>query len=292
MGFFSRAFDDLDPPQFQQAQVQTEADPLAGTRLIGDRAGLFGATRFVPTAGGGFEQVQSLSPDLQATAGAVTGAGRSLAGGLPTEAFSLSNVPQGIDVASNFFNQQLELLAPQFEQFNVRAKERGLPIGSEAEAFAFNPLRFSVQDALRNAVALTPQEEQRQINNALLERSTQFGDVGRSLTLAQALQGFAPGFVNPAQASLSSLTAGNQASLAATGQLNRSLQQQFQNERQIQQDALAPISSIAGALPLLAFAPQTSIAGGLLGFGGGGTGGGGGSNFFATQAFQNFVPRS
>ena len=46
-------------------------------------------------------------------------------------------------------------------------------------------------------------------------------------------------------------------------------QQQFANQLELQQNALSPISAAAGALPLLAFAPQTSILGGFLGGAGG-----------------------
>lgn len=191
----------------------------------------------------------TLNPELQGVVSGAGGAAQNFVGQLPTEAFSLSDVPQGIDLQSNFFNQQLGLLEPgfndQLRDFEVRAAERGLPIGSESFAAGLEPLlrsqNLARQQAAFGAVQLTPQEEQRQLANALLERQLPFQEAGQSLGLLNQVPVPQP---NPIGSNILNTNFANQ-NAAFGNQLNSFNQQQ------------AGLGSLLGAVG--------TIGGGLLG---------------------------
>ena len=248
------------PDPFRTAQAQQQFSTQAAQDQLRlnaiDRTNPFGSVRFtrdaagVPTA-----QNVTLAPNLQQTFDQGSAAASNLSRFLPQGQFRLADVPQGIDVAQNFFDQQLGLLSPVFDQLNVRAAERGLPIGSEAEENIFRPLNQAVSQAAFNAVQLTPQEEQRQIGNALLERQLPFQETGQALGLLNQIN--VPGFAPQPTAGVA---APNFAQLQ---------QQNFQNQAQIARDRNAAIGNILGAGASLAFAPinplgATTLAGKLF----------------------------
>lgn len=129
-------------------------------------------------------QTISLSPDVQNWLnnqfGLASSVGRNAlnqASNLPTDAFSLSNVPSTSDIAQGLYKQSSDLLKPQFDQqtnaLNVQLANRGLPIGSEASDLATKQLQANQNTALtnaaNNATVAAGQEQQRQIGNALTQ---------------------------------------------------------------------------------------------------------------------------
>jgi len=240
--------------QQQQANQQSAEQTLRLNAL--DRTGPFGSATFTRDASGlPTGQNVSIDPGLQAIGQQAIGTGQGLGAFLPQDAFRLADVPQGMDLQNNFFQQQLGLLQPQFEDqlrnFNVRASERGLPIGSEAESNFLEPILRSQNQALQQAafgaVQLTPGEEQRQIQNALLERQLPFQEVGQSLGLLNQIPqpGFAP---QP--------SAGIQAP-----DIQGLQQQDFLNRQGIVRDKNAALGAVLGGLSSVATAPLSGPAG-------------------------------
>ena len=227
--------------------------------------GPFGSATFTRDASGiPTGQTVSLDPGLQRTAQGAIGNAQTQVGFLPQNQFRVSDVPNGLALSDAFFKQQQQLLQPQFDDqlrdFEVRAAERGLPVGSESFNAAFDPIlrnqNLALQQAAGQAIQLTPQEEQRQISNALLERQLPFQEASQSLGLVNQIPvpSFAPqpsaGVAPPDVAGLT--------------------QQAFQNEQNQVQQQNAALGSLLGAGASLAFAPinpagASTIAGRLLG---------------------------
>lgn len=260
------------PDPLKTAQTQQQFGTQAAQQQLGlnalDRTGPFGSVQFTRNAEGvPTGQTAALSPQLQGIFDPTAAAATNLAGLLPQGRFQLSDVPQGIDLQSNFFDQQLGLLEPTFarqrQAAEVRLGERGLPVGSEAEGNLLGPLlesqNLARQQAAFGAVQLTPQEEQRQIQNALLERQLPFQETGQALGLLNQVP--TPGFAPQPTAGIS---APNFQGLQ---------QQNFQNQAQIASDRNAALGSILGAAGGLAFSPlnprgATTLAGSLFNIGG------------------------
>lgn len=244
------------PDPFQTAQTQQQFGTQAAQQQLGlnalDRSGPFGSVQFTRNAQGvPTGQTANLSPQLQGIFDPTAAAASNLAGLLPQDRFQLSDVPQGIDLQNNFFNQQLGLLEPVFGEqrrdAEVRLAERGLPVGSEAESSLLSPLLRSQNQALQQAafgaVQLTPQEEQRQIQNALLERQLPFQETGQALGLLNQVP--TPGFAPQPTAGI------------AAPNFQGLQQKNFENEAQIAQDRNAALAAILGA--------AGTIGGGFIG---------------------------
>lgn len=256
------------PDPFRTAQAQTDANLQSAQNTLRlnalDRRGPFGSATFARDASGlPTGQNVSLTPGLQDTVNQATSAAERLSGFLPQDSFQLSSVPQGLPLAQNFFNQQAGLLAPQFSDqlrdFEVRAAERGLPVGSESFNAAFDPIlrsqNLALQQVAGQAVQLTPQEEQRQIGNALLERQLPFQETGQALGLLE--QTPVPSFAPQPNSGV------------AAPDIEGLVQNNFANQAQLARDRNSAISSLLGGTASLAFAPinpfgATTIAQRLL----------------------------
>lgn len=137
----------------------------------------------------------TLAPNLQQVFGGASGSAAALSQFGPQTALTAADVPQGIDLASNFFNQQASLIAPEFNRLAndtlVNLTNRGLPVGSEAFNRGLQPifegLGLGLQQAAHGAVQLTPQEEQRQIGNAAFFRSLPFQEAGQALNVLNSI---------------------------------------------------------------------------------------------------------
>lgn len=242
------------PDPVQLAQQQAAANRQAAETSLKlnslDRTGPFGATTFNRDASGTpTGQTVSLTAPLQNTVDQTSLAASNLASFLPQDRFMLADVPQGQDLSTNFFNQQKDLLQPGFDDqlrnFEIRAAERGLPLGSEALDNSLLPVLRAQNQALNqaafNAAQLTPQEEQRQIQNALLERQTPFQETGSALQILGQVP--VPSF---APLSNTSVAAPDIAGLQQQDFANRSMQARDRN---------AAIKSAIGTGVNLAFAP-------------------------------------
>ncbi len=249
----------------QQAAVNRQAAETSLKLNSLDRTGPFGSATFERDASGTpTGQTVSLTAPLQDMVDRTSLAASNLASFLPQDRFKLADVPQGQDLSTNFFNQQKELLQPGFDDqlrnFEIRAAERGLPLGSEAFDNSLSPVLRSQNQALNqaafNAVQLTPQEEQRQIQNALLERQTPFQETSNALNIL-------------GQVPVPSFAPQPQAGVAATDVAGLH-QQDFANRSQQARDRNAAINSAIGTGINLAFAPinpkgATTLASKLFG---------------------------
>lgn len=224
------------------AQREANIEGQRRNALAGGRTGPFGSVQATFNDQGEVTgQTRALNQPLQTAADLATESAASATGFLPQDRFRLGDVPQGIDLASNFFNQQAALLqrpfADQRQDLDVSLTNRGLPIGSEARTRGTRDLldaqNLALQNAAFQAVQLTPQEEQRQIANVLLERSRPSVEAGQALTLAGAVGNLAPQFA--AQPTFNPVDA---AGLT---------QQAFQNQRAIEEAERAQFASLLGA---------------------------------------------
>lgn len=233
------------PDPAQVAQQQADANRRAAETTLRlnslDRTGPFGSITFDRDASGRpTGQTASLSAPLQGTVDQASLAASNLASLLPQDRFSLESVPQGEDLADNFFNQQKNLLQPGFDDqirnFEIRAAERGLPLGSEAFDNALSPIlraqNQSLNQAAFNAVQLTPREEQRQIQNALLERQTPFRETSSALGLLGQVP--VPSFAPQPSASV------------AAPNVSGLQQQNFSNQAALAQQRNAALGSLLG----------------------------------------------
>lgn len=168
--------------------------------------------------GGSAPRAPAPPKGLKKLAGVTSKAAAGAAERLPTENFSLSNVDFGL--ANPIFQNQLALLQPDFDAQNrdleVRAAERGLPIGSEAFNALMDPTARAQALAKQNAAFGTIQQ---QIDNSFRERGLPFQEFA-------TLSGSATPLLN------------SQANIA---QLN------FQNQLAQQQSQNAALSSILGS---------------------------------------------
>ncbi len=270
MGFLSppKPPDPVKTAEKQGAiNIQSARDTLALNAQ--DQFGPFGGSATfqrdaegVPTG-----QTAAFSQPLQQTSEQTQGAIAGLTQFLPQDQFRLSDVPSGLDLSQNFFNQQQALLAPgrarEDTALELRAAERGLPLGSEARAGLFAPnleaRGFADAQIAGQAVSLTPQEQQRQISNQLLERSTPIIEATQAAGLLRGLP--APSFApQPTQGI-------NPVDFAGLEQ------QQFANQQQQHQALVSGLGQLAtgaatfGTAPIfgkVAGAAAPSIAGRLF----------------------------
>lgn len=265
------------PDPVQLAQQQAAANRQAAETNLKlnalDRTGPFGSATFDRDASGTpTGQTVSLTAPLQDTVDQTSLAASNLASFLPQDRFKLADVPQGQDLSTNFFNQQKELLQPGFDDqlrnFEIRAAERGLPLGSEAFDNSLSPVLRAQNQALNqaafNAVQLTPQEEQRQIKNTLLERQLPFQETSDALKVL-------------GQVPVPSFAPQPQAGVAATDVVGIH-QQNFKNQADLAAQKNAALGSLLGTAGTIGGAILGGPIGAQLGnrmFGGIPTGGGG-----------------
>lgn len=202
-------------------------------------------------------QTITLSDDVQnwlnnqfGLSGSVGNAALDQAAKLPTEAFSLSNIPSTAEIAQGLYKQQSDLLKPQFnEQANaveVQLANRGLPVGSEAYNLEKNRLERSQNTALtnaaNNATAAAGQEQQRQIGNMLMEYKLPYEQL-------QALETLTPKFVLPGFQQVPNVQA---QSPDYTSAVNNNYAQQMKDYNQGQQSLWSGISGLgSAAMPFL-----------------------------------------
>lgn len=163
--------------------------------------GPFGsATTQVDANGMPIGQTRALSDHLTAAGNNVQAGVQQSSSWLPDQKFSLSDVPDGMDIAGATYKQGMTYLQPEFDRQNktqeVRMSERGLPIGSEAwkdsTATLGDVQGRQMTDLAMRSILATPAEQQRQIQNKLLERNQGYQDTSQGISLLSAMNGLAP----------------------------------------------------------------------------------------------------
>jgi len=171
--------------------------------------------------------------------------------GLPQDEFQL-DVPDTSDISQTYFDQQMGLLRPEFEdqnrQFEATMSDRGLPVGSTVFDETFSDLKreqnLARQQAADQAVFRGLQEQQRQIGN-------QFGVRGQNVQEAQ-LRGREQG-----QEFGQSIQAGQ----FDISEQQRAIQNALAERSQPYQDLAALGAVTPGTqLPQFQNAPQTAVA--------------------------------
>lgn len=245
-----------DPVATANAQYKynTEAmkDTLKANTL--NQTGPLGSVTWQRDANGNpTGQSITLSKDVQdwlnnqfGLAGGVGQAALGQISNLPTDPFSLSNIPSTGEIAQGLYQQQADLLKPQFnEQTNaieVQLANRGLPVGSEAYNLAKDRLERSQNAALTNAAnnATTGagQEQQRQIQNALMEYKLPYEQLS---SLENLIPKFAlPGYQNVPQV--------NAQSPDYTSVVNNNYAQEMKDYAAEQQGLWSGVSGIGSAI--------------------------------------------
>jgi hypothetical protein len=208
-----------DPYRTAQAQSAANKDAAIATAAVNavDRYSPYGSTTYQyrtdgPYAGAPASQTISFAPQIQAaydaqvgTAGNVADFAQTLSGRLPTAPFSLADVPQGLDVASAIANQSFDRIRPEIDRnrdlLNIQLSERGIPLGAEISDTERDRFERGVNQAyadIGNQSVLAAQgEQQRQIQNALLERTQGLNEIAAALQGSPALQ--TPSFAGQAQ---------------------------------------------------------------------------------------------
>lgn len=191
------------PDAMQTAQQQSAFSKQAAGDTLKmnsiDRSGPFGSSTFQRDSSGMPTGINSsLSPDLQGSAGNVTGALGTSTGLLPSTGFNPTVDASGIRSAyqDNAMLQAQPEWARQDKQNEVRMAERGLPIGSEAWGDVQNQVGEQRNQYMRGAandsyIAGT-QEEQRQYDNQLGEYKLPWETSANSLGLLQGYNGLIP----------------------------------------------------------------------------------------------------
>lgn len=183
------------------AQASANNTATSNNAKAANTTGPFGsATTQLDANGMPIGQTRALSEPLQGAGNNVQGAVQQSSSWLPGQKFSLSDVPDGMDIAGATYKQGMTYLQPEFDRQNktheVRMSERGLPIGSEAwsdsTAVLGDTQGRQMTDLAMRSILATPAEQQRQIGNALLERDQGYKDTSQGISLLSAMNGLAP----------------------------------------------------------------------------------------------------
>jgi len=183
------------------AQTSANNTATSNNAKAANQTGPFGsATTQLDANGMPIGQTRSLSAPLTAAGNNVQAGVQQSSSWLPDQKFSLSDVPEGMDIAGATYKQGMNYLQPEFDRQNkaheVRMSERGLPIGSEAWNDSTSVLGDTqgrqMTDLAMRSILATPAEQQRQIGNQLLERDQGYKDTSQGISLLSAMNGLAP----------------------------------------------------------------------------------------------------
>lgn len=183
------------------AQSSANNTATSNNAKAANLTGPFGsATTQLDANGMPIGQTRALSQPLQNAGDNVQAGVETSSSWLPNQKFSLSDVPDGMDIAGATYKQGMTYMQPEFDRQNkaqeVRMSERGLPIGSEAwrdsTATLGDVQGRQMTDLAMRSILATPAEQQRQIGNALLERDQGYKDTSQGISLLSAMNGLAP----------------------------------------------------------------------------------------------------
>ncbi|TXH47561.1 MAG: hypothetical protein E6Q97_26895 [Desulfurellales bacterium] len=183
------------------AQTSSNQTAQNANAVAGQKYGPYGQVTTVKDDKGNVAgQQQTLAATLQGAAGNLMDATGEMSSYLPVQPFKLADVPDGVQVGKALYDQGMNYMQPQFQQqrdeLGVTLRNRGLPLGSEAEGRATGNLmdqqNRAMTDLAMRATLATPAEQQRQIQNALLERGQVGSDISTNLGLMAGIGGLAP----------------------------------------------------------------------------------------------------
>lgn len=190
-----------DPAKTSQAQYgwNTKAgqDTLKMNAL--DRSGPFGSSTFTRDANGNPTGINtSLAPELQGSAGNLTGNLQSQTGLLPSGGFDPT--VDGSAIRTAYMDNANLAVQPEWQRQDklnqITMAERGIPIGSEIDTDLSNRTAEQRNQYLRGAVndsyIAGANEEQRQFGNQLTQYQLPYQTAANSLGLLQGMNGLAP----------------------------------------------------------------------------------------------------
>lgn len=191
------------PNPAKTAQAQYDWSKKAGQDTINmnamDRSGPFGSSTFTRDASGNPTGINtSLSPELQGSAGNVTGNLTSQTGLLPSGAFNPT--VDGSAIRSAYQDNATLTAQPEWtrqDKLNqITMAERGIPIGSEIDTDLSNRTAEQRNQYMRGAAndsyIAGANEEQRQFGNELTKYKMPWETAANSLGLLQGMNGLAP----------------------------------------------------------------------------------------------------
>lgn len=262
------------------AQTKANTDAYKTSAQAAGKSGPFGSSAYKFDANGlpvGTET--QFSDPLDRASNNTQGNVANASGFLPQTPFKLSEVPSGVDVSNAIYSQGMNYLKPQFEQQNknleLQLYNRGIPIGQndvykDSTANLADSQSRAVTDLATRATLAAPAEQQRQIQNRLLERNQGYADMGQGIGLLASMSGLLP------QAS----GIGNMQTVDAMGAYDK----QYQSEAQAAAAKAKMYGDLAKMGVSLAMAPMTG-GGSLFGSAMSGMGG----MFAPSSAAQNMV---
>lgn len=178
-----------------------------------DQFAPWGSTTYTYREGGEFDgtpesQTINLSPQQQQLfdtqsriANSVGLSAEGLSYGLPNQPFSLGDVPSGLPVGQALYDRRLSQLQPQLDEIEnqnlTMLSDRGIPIGSEVWNLERDRVGRARDEAYsnlaRDSILATGQEEDRQLQRKLVERTQGINEIAAALQGSPALP--APSFI-------------------------------------------------------------------------------------------------
>lgn len=251
-----------------------------------DQTNAFGSSTFTRDANGNPTGINTqFTGDMKTGFDNLGGAYANYTSQLPQEAFDSTKIAQTDELAKAYYQKGSDLLQDDFGQArnaqDVQLTNRGLPIGSEARNIAEGNLAKQQSLALstlaKDATLLSPQEQQRLINNARQDYGMKFDNANQTLGMLSGMRSLAPQANQP--------TANAQA-----GDYQGAAWQNYQAQQNAYNNKMAGYGSLLKTGLGLALSPVTGgLSNTLLGSmfrGGGGGGGGTGAAYGSYRAAQ------
>lgn len=201
MGLF-----DKGPSANDLMKAQSKANQEAAGLSAVDQYSPWGSTTFTRNRKGApTSQSIKLSPEMQRLFDTQMGISntlganaRTLAGQLPTTAFSLDDVGTGDEIARATYDQGLALMQPEMDRqrnlLRTEMSERGLPITSEISLDRWGDYDRNVgqqlNDLTMRSILAGGQEQDRLIRNKLTERNQGLNEI-------QSMMGASPSMPMP-----------------------------------------------------------------------------------------------
>lgn len=205
---------------------------------------------------------------------------------LPSSSFDSTKIAQTDELAKAYYQKGSDLLQDDFGQArsaqDVQLTNRGLPIGSEARNIAEGNLAKQQSLALstlaKDATLLSPQEQQRLINNARQDYGMKFDTAQQTLGMLGGLRSLTPQASQP--------TASAQA-----GDYQGAAWQNYKAQQDAYNNKMAGYGSLAKTALGVALGPATgglsnTLIGSMFNGGGGGSRSGGGAAYGSYRAAQ------
>jgi hypothetical protein len=183
------------------AQTQANNQASVANARSANQFGPFGsATTQVNASGQPIGQTRTLNPTLQGAADNVQGGVAQASGWLPSQKFSLADVPQAPALAQAIYDQSMVYARPEMDRRRAETEEqlynRGLRPGGQAYEAGMAPVlnaenRF-IADASARATQAGYDQRQREIANTLTERNQGSQDANAGISLLSGMGSLMP----------------------------------------------------------------------------------------------------